>query len=1278
MPLEIAPFRGFLGRDRAVNYKAGSASPLAGYRECGAIRQAQAWLLNGRAYLEVAYYGMGYGHWDHRDDAWLMARTQAVYEEAATIVSSLRFEPGGAFQVGPGEVAPSASEPPAPPLTVRLTCPEAPAALESALEVEAIVTGGRAPYSYTWEGSHPGRGPRVAVPTRRPGEHRIAVQVASSDGQTASADATYRVQGALGFVRGLPSRVVFGQSYPIAAQVPPALSGHRILWHASPQVQFAAPESQASGTRILIDRFPEGGLRIWGQIVDRRGATVGELEQITLDVVSPFFRLACDPPAARVGEPVVVRVTSHPCVDDRLIDFRWLEPASSQREHRTDNGREIVIVPPTAEPLALHNLIRVAGTGEELGEVRDQFTATRYAVQTQVLRSGLPARVWIPGEGLRDAPPGAFATGQRLFVTAGILDHPSPADIRWKWSANPGTSLSNPDVQSPTVTRSEPGQVVLHVAAGNASGIELGSASLAFEVVGSEPGTIGVPQSPETLTAAQQAQLLASAAVADAARGEFRQAVATAEKLAGLDSSLADATKRRVLEAAKQAALQFEQQRQFLHAANAYADVRALAPEDDSWALAEQICRQHARTFAHFECLLRQLDESLASNNLDRADELGAELDDVAARLPDWAQDLAAPLRSRWQQQATAYQEAMQAFRDDVQTTLQSNPDEAVAKLAARLDAGGLRRDDRQWLQTLQLERTTAGVTLLPKLYPLPEASAEIPRIVQQWTLQYPEGRSGLKLVFEPDGVSGSFVTAGESETVEGLRYDPASSRILFRVLDRKLSFSGLVNGTRMEGGVTSPEQPGARWTATLVAVQAEDRDGNPVDELALVRPPIALSSTGPAVANTASASGQDGSSTPSGQRGPPTAPATPPGIPSPSPSPGTAAPSQATVMPSRGYFGVTVHDVGDSAAQSLGIDAASGAVLTKVWPESPAARAGLKTGDVIVGCNGTVVRNHQDLSDLMKDARPDARFMMDVHRGRQSLRSEVTLGVWPVEHSQPDPSEPAPPVAPAPEPPARVPLVFGSHTRPPLVGLSAVSAGTREARQLGIETPAGAVLTRVHPGTPAAQAGLRAGDVVVQFGPHDIGNYEDLECATLSCPIGSSQSVALVRGNRRYVAHLTIGTGPSDRETYLDYRHPTDGYSLRLPVSWKISRTNQTPQANVNAHDAIESRDGNYRFHCYLVTKPAPDAARVLADFERITRSDLGREARFSRIAGAGLPTSVAGVPYQADRRVTLYRVALIRQGHLYVIDVLAPVLSDPANPPHVLRTILNTAATR
>jgi hypothetical protein len=96
---------------------------------------------------------------------------------------------------------------------------------------------------------------------------------------------------------------------------------------------------------------------------------------------------------------------------------------------------------------------------------------------------------------------------------------------------------------------------------------------------------------------------------------------------------------------------------------------------------------------------------------------------------------------------------------------------------------------------------------------------------------------------------------------------------------------------------------------------------------------------------------------------------------------------------------------------------------------------------------------------------------------------------------------------------------------RQPYLGLRAVSAGTAQARELGIESPSGAAIQTITSDGPAAKAGLQRGDLIVQFGGKEIGNVNNLEAAARRSPIGSKQRVVFVRKNRRFHADLIIGS---------------------------------------------------------------------------------------------------------------------------------------------------------
>ena len=673
VPVTIPPFRGFLSYQSAVHYKGGTANPMTGYRDCGADQSAQGWLISGSRMLEVNFSAYGSGHWDRGDDAWLMAKTAAVFQEALANLNGLRFAPSGEFRVQPSGTNTPPNQP-EPPLAVQLTGPQDAVNLWADLEIAAQATGGREPYRYAWTGEFIGQGQRVSVPTDRPGEHKIRVTVSSSDGQTATAALTYRVTGAFGYVTGLPSRVNYASVHSIAAEVPTAFATSRIIWHASPNLEFESPESAPTGTRVSFDRCPADGVRIWGQIVDAQGATVGELEQITVQVTPPLCSLSFDPPVVCVGQQVVVRVATDPPLNQRTIDVRWIEPESSQREERSDNSHEIAITPADNQPIAIRAVATVPGTDDELGEITGQINASRYEVGVQVVRYGPTPQVWVPGVGLEDVPPGSHFTGERIFVTAHIPDYPRASDVAWKWTANSGTTLSNAQSQSPTVTRSEAGLASLVVEASAPSGTVLGRGTLAFAVVDRESlnestariepvkpsrstdsaSSSGSRESagansangerPQT-TSARQTLKLANVAVAQAARGDFDLAAATIEKVSAVDPHLGLQTCATVGQAAQQAAVDYEHRWQFVRAAELYATVGKVLSGDTESAQAEQRCRKHATLHKQIIGLWKEVDAALGRNDLDEVADRLIAIKRIEAQLPAWADSQTGPLR---------------------------------------------------------------------------------------------------------------------------------------------------------------------------------------------------------------------------------------------------------------------------------------------------------------------------------------------------------------------------------------------------------------------------------------------------------------------------------------------------------------------------------------------------------------------------------------------------------------------------------------------------------
>ena len=98
----------------------------------------------------------------------------------------------------------------------------------------------------------------------------------------------------------------------------------------------------------------------------------------------------------------------------------------------------------------------------------------------------------------------------------------------------------------------------------------------------------------------------------------------------------------------------------------------------------------------------------------------------------------------------------------------------------------------------------------------------------------------------------------------------------------------------------------------------------------------------------------------------------------------------------SRGWLGVQIQEITPAIAASLGLGGEGGALVANVTPNSPASRAGLKQGDVILSFNNTDLKQMRDLPRLVSTAEPDATATITVWRNGQRKELSVTLGEAP------------------------------------------------------------------------------------------------------------------------------------------------------------------------------------------------------------------------------------------------------------------------------------------
>jgi serine protease Do len=211
------------------------------------------------------------------------------------------------------------------------------------------------------------------------------------------------------------------------------------------------------------------------------------------------------------------------------------------------------------------------------------------------------------------------------------------------------------------------------------------------------------------------------------------------------------------------------------------------------------------------------------------------------------------------------------------------------------------------------------------------------------------------------------------------------------------------------------------------------------------------------------------------------------------------------------GYLGVSIEDVTPANAGFFNLKEASGALISQVAPDSPAYRAGIKSGDVVDELNGHKVLDSSALQVAVSEDQPGQTIALGILRNGQSMTLNVKVGEF---HK--------------PETDVAANSEAGSSVNTGKLGL-AIDDLNQDMRQQ-INAPAdvhGAVIANVRPGSPAEDAGLQAGDVVVEVNRKPVASAEQFTNAVHSTPTGKDLLLLVwSKGNDSYrVVHPTEGS---------------------------------------------------------------------------------------------------------------------------------------------------------
>jgi serine protease Do len=200
-----------------------------------------------------------------------------------------------------------------------------------------------------------------------------------------------------------------------------------------------------------------------------------------------------------------------------------------------------------------------------------------------------------------------------------------------------------------------------------------------------------------------------------------------------------------------------------------------------------------------------------------------------------------------------------------------------------------------------------------------------------------------------------------------------------------------------------------------------------------------------------------------------------------------------------RGFLGVTVQGVDPDIAKAFGLSRGGGALVGDVSANSPAAKAGIERGDIILELNGQAITGPSDLSVRVSEMAPGSLAHLKVFRGGQTRDVDVTLG----------------------ELAEKGPTVQGGQAAGAALKGVQVQNLTRElAQQLSLPLSAvGVVVTDVDPSSAAAEAGIERGDVIQEVNHKPVRNVDQYEQALA----GTGNQAVLLLVNRGGATHFVV-----------------------------------------------------------------------------------------------------------------------------------------------------------
>jgi len=206
-----------------------------------------------------------------------------------------------------------------------------------------------------------------------------------------------------------------------------------------------------------------------------------------------------------------------------------------------------------------------------------------------------------------------------------------------------------------------------------------------------------------------------------------------------------------------------------------------------------------------------------------------------------------------------------------------------------------------------------------------------------------------------------------------------------------------------------------------------------------------------------------------------------------------------------RGWIGVSIQELTPELAQEFGLTRTKGALVSDVVKDSPAGRAGIVRGDIILGLNGKEIKDVSSLRNMVAQSRAGSEIALKVLRSGKEFTVKVTIAELPREVAEVQPDQ----------------LPHDTDARV-LTGLTVMDLSREIVRQLGFDKDEkGVVVVRVEPGSPADDAQIKKGDIIKEINKKEIYSLEGFNRIATNIKRDRSVLLFVKRGGKKFYVIL-------------------------------------------------------------------------------------------------------------------------------------------------------------